>query len=94
VGVASILAKNKNIIWSIRRSDFKLNESLSTFIVMKIGALFSNIIPKIIVCVADSGVINHEKYGYKANKMIVIPNGFELEQLKQVLMHVKKLEQS
>lgn len=81
-GIAAFLAKNKNIIWSIRRSEFTRDESLSTYIVMKIGAIFSNIIPKVIVCVAESGLRNHKKYGYKPENMIVIPNGFDLEQLK------------
>ena len=81
-GIAAILAKNKNIMWSIRRSEFTHGESLSTYIVMKIGAMFSTFIPKVIVCVAESGLINHQKYGYKPDNMIVIPNGFDLGQLK------------
>ena len=81
-GIAAFIAKNKNIIWSIRRSEFTRDESLSTFIVMRIGAIFSNVIPKVVVCVAESGLENHQKYGYKPDNMIVIPNGFDLEQLK------------
>ena len=60
-GIAAYLAKSQNIIWSIRRSEFAINESLSTFIVMKIGAMFSSIIPKSIVHVAESGLKNHQK---------------------------------
>tara|TARA_B100000780_G_scaffold102373_1_gene71574 strand:+ start:30002 stop:31156 length:1155 start_codon:yes stop_codon:yes gene_type:complete len=81
-GIAAFLAKNKNIIWSIRRSEFTRGESLSTYIVMRIGAMFSNVIPKVIVCVAESGLKNHQNYGYKSDSMIVIPNGFDLEHLK------------
>lgn len=81
-GIAAFLAKNKNIIWSIRRSEFTSGESLSTYIVMKIGAMLSNVIPKVIVCVAESGLKNHQSYGYKSDRMIVIPNGFDLEHLK------------
>jgi len=81
-GIAAVIAKNKNIIWSIRRSEFTRDESLSTYIVMRIGAIFSNVIPKVVVCVAESGLKNHQKYGYKPDNMIVIPNGFDLEQLK------------
>tara|TARA_B100001287_G_scaffold276708_1_gene288866 strand:- start:14502 stop:15641 length:1140 start_codon:yes stop_codon:yes gene_type:complete len=82
-GIAAFLAQNKNIVWSIRRSSLQLKESLSTFIIMKIGAMFSGIIPKIIICVAESGLHNHERYGYKRNKMMVIPNGFEIEKFRQ-----------
>ena len=81
-GIAAFLAKNKNIIWSIRRSECTRDESLSTYIVMRIGAIFSNVVPKVVVCVAESGLKNHQKYGYKPDNMIVIPNGFDLEQLK------------
>ena len=88
-GIAALMANNKNIIWSIRRSNLKYSESISTFFVMKIGALLSNIIPRKIVSVAESGVKNHEKYGYKKNKMIVIPNGFDLIKLKRDLLQRK-----
>ena len=88
-GIAELMANNKNIIWSIRRSNLKYSESISTFFVMKIGALLSNIIPRKIVSVAESGVKNHEKYGYKKNKMIVIPNGFDLIKLKRDLLQRK-----
>jgi len=81
-GIAALLAKNKNIIWSIRRSELTRNESLSTYIVMRIGAIFSGVIPKVVVCVAESGLKNHQKYGYKSDNMIVIPNGFDLKKLK------------
>ena len=90
-GIAAFLAKNKNIIWSIRRSEFTRGESLSTYIVMRIGAMFSNIIPKVIVCVAESGLKNHQNYGYKSDSMIVIPNGFDLEHLKHDPVIRKKI---
>ena len=90
-GIAAYLAKNQNIIWSIRRSQFTRKESLSTFIVMKIGAMFSSIIPKSIVHVAESGLKNHQKYGYKSNNTLVIPNGFDLEKLKYDQIVRKKI---
>ena len=81
-GIAAYLAKNKNIIWSIRRSEFKRKESFSTFVVMKIGAFFSSIIPKVIVHVAELGLKNHQEYGYKSSNTLVIPNGFDIEKFK------------
>lgn len=81
-GIAAYLAKNKNIVWSIRRSEYTQNESFTTFLIMKMGAIFSSIIPKVIVYVAESGLKNHQKYGYASHNSIVIPNGFDLEKLK------------
>ena len=91
-GIAAYLAKNQNIIWSIRRSEYTRKESFSTFIVMKIGAIFSSIIPKVIVHVAESGLKNHQKYGYKSNNTLVIPNGFDLEKLKYDQNTRKKIQ--
>ena len=93
-GLAAYIANNRNIIWSIRRSELKLNESLTTYIVMKLGALFSEIIPKKIVCVANSGLKNHESYGYAKKKMTVIPNGFDLQKLKHDEVKRKKVRNS
>jgi glycosyltransferase involved in cell wall biosynthesis len=90
-GIAAYLAKSQNIIWSIRRSEYTRNESLSTFVVMKIGAMLSSIIPKAIVHVAESGLKNHQKYGYKSNNTLVIPNGFDLEKLKYDQIARKKI---
>lgn len=81
-GIAAFLAKNKNIIWSIRRSEFTCGESLSTYMIMRLGAMLSKVIPKVVVCVAESGLKNHQKYGYKPDNMIVIPNGFDADKLK------------
>ena len=58
---------------------------------MKIGAMFSSIIPKSIVHVAQSGLKNHQKYGYKSNNTLVIPNGFDLEKLKYDQIARKKI---
>lgn len=90
-GLAGHLAKNKNIVWSIRRSEYSYSESLSTFIVMKIGAIFSYLIPRVIVHVADSGLKNHQKYGYNSKNSIVIPNGFDTNKLRQNLISRKKI---
>lgn len=90
-GIAAYFAKNQNIIWSIRRSEYTSKESFSTFIVMKIGAMLSSIIPKVIVHVAESGLKNHQKYGYKSNNTLVIPNGFDLKKLKHDQITRKKI---
>ena len=81
-GIAAVLAKNKNIIWSIRRSEFSWGESPLTYIIMKLGAMLSKFIPKVVVCVAESGLKNHQKYGYEPDNMIVIPNGFNVDKFK------------
>ena len=92
-GIASIIAGNKNIIWSIRRADLSIGESVPTFLIMKIGALLSKTIPQAIVCVAESGMKNHKKYGYDATKMIVIPNGYDVRGRKPKESERKKIRE-
>ena len=77
-GLASRLANNKNVVWSIRRTKLEYLDSKVTYIVMKMGALLSRIIPRVIVCVAEAAIDHHTAYGYEKTKMIVIPNGFDL----------------
>lgn len=82
-GVASILTGHRRVVWSIRRSELTREESLSTYFLMKLGAYLSGLIPKVVVCVAESGLKNHRKYGYRADNMMVIPNGFDLEKFSR-----------
>ena len=81
-GIASRLAKNRNIVWSIRRTKLEYLDSKVTYAVMKVGALLSRVIPRAIVCVADAAIDHHAAYGYDKKKMMVIPNGFDLSSNK------------
>lgn len=71
----------ENIIWGIRTTDVKLGRSKLTVSLRKICALLSYKVPKIILCVADAGRKVHEQVGYDASKIMVIPNGFDLNNL-------------
>ena len=88
VTVALPTWENKNIIWSIRRSEFIWGESPSTYIIMKLGSMLSKFIPKVVVCVAESGKKNHEKYGYEPDNMIVIPNGFDVDKFNEKILKI------
>jgi glycosyltransferase involved in cell wall biosynthesis len=45
---------------------------------MKLCAVLSHWIPKKIVCVAESAKLAHSQAGYDINRMVVIPNGFDV----------------
>jgi len=76
-GLAAHRAGIRRIIWSIHCTRVPAGRPL-TAVVMKICAWLSNRIPSRIVCVANAAKNNHIKYGYLAERMVVIPNGFEV----------------
>ncbi len=80
-GIASRLAGKCNIFWSIHCSNIFDSEgtSRSTYFVMKICSLLSSVIPKKIICVAQSSQATHLEFNYVENKMRVIPNGCNLD---------------
>jgi len=68
------------VIWNIRHSnlDPKYNKK-TTIWAAKICAKFSKILPKKIICCSHASKDVHSKLGYDENKMVVIPNGFDLD---------------
>lgn len=77
-GVAGKLAGIKSIVWGIHGTFMPIGRPL-TKVVMKICALLSYSIPVKIVCVAELARIKHIEYGYDKSKMVVIPNGFDVD---------------
>jgi glycosyltransferase involved in cell wall biosynthesis len=79
-GIAARLGSAPPVIWNIRhtlvrRSDLKH----STLLVARVNAALSRLIPARIVCCAESALETHLRLGYARDKMLVIPNGFDLE---------------
>ena len=65
----------KNVIWSIRTSNFKdIDVKFTTKIIINILSKFSYFIPKLIISNSQSGVKSHIKKGFK-NNFTFIPNG-------------------
>ncbi|ENW25304.1 hypothetical protein F925_00638 [Acinetobacter lwoffii NCTC 5866 = CIP 64.10 = NIPH 512] len=80
-GLAAKQAGIDNIIWGIRTTDVAQGASRLTVLLRSLCAKLSYRIPRKIVCAAHLSKDLHEKVGYDATKMIVIPNGFELDKL-------------
>ncbi len=80
-GLAGKMAGCKNMVWGIRNSDLdKRLTKRSTLIVVKICAFLSRWLPeKVITCSARAKEV-HIRSGYCAEKIRVIPNGFNLDQ--------------
>lgn len=78
-GIAAKFAGAKKIIWSIRCSEALTfsGSGLSAYLSMKLCVPLSYLIPKKIICVANSAKFNHQKQGYCSKKMHVIHNGYD-----------------
>lgn len=78
-GLAARLAGIRAVGWAIRHSNFSSSHSKrSTFWVMKTCAVLSSRIPRRILCCSQIGKDIHVSAGYDEEKMVVIPNGFDL----------------
>lgn len=80
-GLAAKSLGIKNIIWGIRTTDVSQGASKQTVHLSKLCAKLSYYIPTTIVCAAHVSKDYHVGIGYDKSKMIVIPNGFDIEAL-------------
>ena len=82
-GVSAKLADNIPVIWGIHNTTLEPGKSKRTTIwTAKACAFLSNTIPAKIVCCSEASKEIHVKKGYDKNKMIVIQNGFDLNENK------------
>lgn len=79
-GIAAPLSGHPSLIWNIRQSDLDPRVSKrSTIRVAKLGGLLSGWLPDKVVCCAETARAVHETMGYAPERMVVIPNGFDLD---------------
>ena len=80
-GLAARLAGGSiPVVWGIRHTTFDpQGTKRMTVWTAKACACLSRWLPARIVCCADASLKVHIKMGYVADKMLVIPNGFDLE---------------
>jgi glycosyltransferase involved in cell wall biosynthesis len=78
-GIAAKLAGNIPVLWGIRHGNLVPDKTkLSTFWTAKVCAYLSDQLPTRIICCSIASEQIHREIGYTANKMVVIPNGFDL----------------
>lgn len=77
-GVAAKLAGINNVFWGLRHGVVELGiTKRRTLWIIRLNALLSRIIPKLIVSCSVEGVSNHIILGYAADRMTVIANGID-----------------
>ena len=78
-GLAARMAGQKNIVWGIRTTFLSIKSSITTVLIRQLCALMSYWLPKKIICVAQAAKKAHIRLGYDASRIVVVPNGFDLD---------------
>jgi len=81
-GLAARLAGRSAVAWGIRQSNFGRKSKLLTRVVGGACATLSRRVPDRILCCSEKARLVHVGYGYAADKIIVLPNGFDLVRFK------------
>jgi glycosyltransferase involved in cell wall biosynthesis len=82
-GLVGRLCGVPNIVWGIRHSnlDWGRNSS-STRVGVILGAALSRWIPRYIVSCSEAATTIHEAEGYVGDRFVVIPNGYDTNELR------------
>ncbi|MCG8587610.1 MAG: glycosyltransferase, partial [Pirellulales bacterium] len=78
-GMAACMAGRVPVVWNIRHSDLRSDiDSRRTRVVARICAKLSRRLPSEIVVNSECGRQWHERFGYDASKLRLIPNAFDV----------------
>ncbi|ARP93662.1 glycosyltransferase [Bordetella genomosp. 13] len=78
-GVMARLAGIRAVAWGVRNSGAHLRRSSrSARLVLRLCAMLSGRVPAAIVCAAQDSAERHRRLGYRADRMVVISNGYDL----------------
>lgn len=80
-GLAARLAGIRSVIWGVRTTHFS-GTSRGTRQMRWVCARLSGLVPAAIACAAEASRRSHEAIGYDASRMVVIPNGFDIDRFK------------
>lgn len=84
-GLAARLAGSCVVVWGIRCTTISQGPLSITYWLVRLCAICSDIIPHRIICCAKSAKEVHIKLGYAAQKMTVIPNGYDFSTFDRYL---------
>lgn len=82
-GLAARMAGGIPVAWGLHLGNLapELNKR-STLMTAHACARLSGLLPKTIVCCAEATKASHVEIGYRADRMVVIPNGFDLDRFQ------------
>jgi len=82
-GVVARLAGKRRVFWGIRHTTLDVkSSSRSALIAARLSARLSSFVPSRIICCAEKSAEVHSAIGYDSKPMVVIPNGYDLDQFK------------
>jgi glycosyltransferase involved in cell wall biosynthesis len=81
-GVAAALLPNIPLVWNIRMTAMPLERRATQFLAGTVNRYLSFRLPDAIVCCAQEALEHYAGIGYQRGKMVVIPNGFDLDVFK------------
>lgn len=76
-GLAARLAGSCSVVWNIRSTAIPQGAMSTTYWLVRVCAICSYFIPDRIICCANSAKTRHVNLRYAADKMTVIPNGYD-----------------
>lgn len=80
-GTIARLAGVRRVCWGIRTSTLEPGKSSrSTIWIARFNARLSHWVPQVIICCSEKARVVHAALNYAADKMVVIPNGYDLAQ--------------
>lgn len=79
-GLAARLCGIRAVVWGIRQTSIgTMAAPLRLRVMYRVGAALSHRVPRAIVCCAHAARVSHIAFGYNAQDMRVIANGFDTE---------------
>jgi glycosyltransferase involved in cell wall biosynthesis len=81
-GLAARLAGHRRVIWGIRQGRALETDKWSTRLTLGACARLSARLPTVTVCCSQDARQVHRELGFAEKRLIVIPNGFDLDLLK------------
>ncbi|MBE0533481.1 MAG: glycosyltransferase [Rhodospirillales bacterium] len=77
-GIAAHFFAGVPVIWNLRQSTFDPQSSKKTTVrSARLCARLSNSLPHAIVCGSNAAHESHVRFGYRPDRMVVVPNGFD-----------------
>ncbi|WP_104201883.1 glycosyltransferase [Billgrantia saliphila] len=90
-GLCARLAGIRHVCWGIRHTALESGRSSrSSILIARLCASLSGMIPARIVCCAHEAARVHEALGYRSDKMVVIPNGYDLSDFYPYVLDDKR----
>ncbi|MGR4067818.1 glycosyltransferase [Billgrantia sp. C5P2] len=78
-GICARLAGIRHVCWGVRHTALERGKSSrSSMLTARLCASLSGFVPTRIVCCAHEAARVHESLGYRSDKLVVIPNGYDL----------------